>query len=700
MSSPFNANAVTTPGGPARLVLVNGRTFMVAAADGAVRRPADGVVFEDMRLLSRFEVAIGPTAEAAPAETLAAAAPSPFHAVVVSRPAAPDRENEPAEYFVQRQWVGRGVRYDVELHNAGDEPIRRIVSIALDTDFAHLFDMKAGVGGATQARLEWDGDGGSLVDPADADRWVSIACSPTPAAVDRRNKRVTWELECPPDDRSTVSLTCEPWWDGVAAGLAFPLGAAPHTAVPAQRLDRQRRLAPTVVTDDARLAGAVEQSVADLAALQVFDRDHPERVVIAAGAPWFMTVFGRDSLLTAWMVMPFLPELVIGTIDTLAGLQGETDRPETEEQPGKILHELRRHGPDAAFAHRGRYYGTVDATPLFVMVVAEAMRWGHLDLAGLRQRWPNVVAAVGWVRRTIAGDPTGFVRYHRSTPTGLVNQGWKDSWDGISCADGRIPSGPLAVAEVQGYAYAALRDAAWLAEQLDDGALDAATLRREADELAGRFDAAFWSRTAGYYHVGVDDTGAPIDSLTTNPGHAVWAGICDPGKASRYLARAVDGDLFSGWGLRTLAPTCARYNPLSYHNGSVWPHDTALVAAGAHRAGRADLAATLFDAALDVTAHAGGRPPELFAGIDRDEIGVPVPYPSSCSPQAWASASTLLYLRGELGLEPPAPGSPAPGAGAATNPRLSRLTGIRAGGRWFTAHAARGRWVVAEDPTP
>jgi glycogen debranching enzyme len=699
VSNPFNVNAVSAPGGPARLVLVNGRTFMVAAPDGALRRPADGAVFEDLRLLSRFEVAIGPAAESAPPETLAVSAPSPFHAVVVSRPSAPDRDHEPSEFFVQRQWVGRGVRYDVELHNAGDDPIRRTVSIALDTDFAHLFDMKAGIPGATQACLEWDGDGGNLVDPDDANRSVTIACSPTPTDVDRQSKRLAWELECFPDERCVVSLTCEPCWDGVPAGLAFPLGAPPHTALPAQRLDHHRRLAPTVVTDDARLAGAVEQSVVDLAALQVFDHDHPERVVIAAGAPWFMTVFGRDSLLTAWMVMPFLPELVIGTIDTLANLQGEIDRPETEEQPGKILHELRRHGPDAAFAHRGRYYGTVDATPLFVMVVAEAVRWGHLDRHGLRERWPNVLAAVGWIRRMIAGDPTGFVRYHRSTPTGLVNQGWKDSWDGISCADGRIPTGPLAVAEAQGYAYAALRDAAWLADQVGDGALDATTLRREADELAARFDAAFWSSAAGYYHVGIDGGGAPIDSFTTNPGHAVWAGICDPDKAARYLERAVDGELFSGWGLRTLSPSSARYNPLSYHNGSVWPHDTALVAAGAHRIGRADLFATLFDAALDVTSHSGGRPPELFAGIDRGEIGVPVPYPSSCSPQAWSSASALLYLRGELGLEPPAPGSTAPIAGAAPNPRLALLTGIRAGARRFTARVDGEHWVVAEDPT-
>jgi glycogen debranching enzyme len=436
----------------------------------------------------------------------------------------------------------------------------------------------------------------------------------------------------------------------------------------------------------------------------VFDQDHPERVVIAAGAPWFMTVFGRDSLITAWMVMPFLPELVIGTIDTLAGLQGETDRPETEEQPGKILHELRRHGPDAAFAHRGRYYGTVDATPLFVMVVAEAVRWGHLDVVGLRARWPHVSAALGWVRRSIAADPAGFLRYRRSTPTGLVNQGWKDSWDGISCADGRLPSGPLALAEVQGYAYAALRDGAWLARLVGDAALvdgnDPGVLAGEAAALAGRFDRDFWDDSAGSYLLGRDGSGAPIDATTTNPGHAIWTGVADPHKASRYLDRIMDGDLFSGWGLRTLSPSCARFNPLSYHNGSVWPHDTALVAAGAHRIGRADVFEVLFDAALDVAAQCAGRPPELFAGIDRREIGVPVPYPSSCSPQAWASASTLLYVRANLGLGPPEPGATTPRVQAASSPRLALLTGIRACGRRYSARLDGGDGVVAEEPEP
>jgi len=704
VSNPFNVNAAAAPGGLARVVLVNGRTFLVAAADGSIRRPADGAVFEDLRVLSRFVVTCGPQAGATPVETLAVSTPSPFHAVVVSRPIPSDRDHDPSEYYVHRQWVGRGIRHDIEIHNAGDDPIKRSVGVVLDTDFAHLFDMKAGVGGTALANLEWFGTSGRLVDTDDPSREVAIACDPPPAEVDPVSKRLAWEIECAPDERIVVSITCEPWWDGNPAGLAFPIGEAPHTAWPALRLDHQRRLAPTVVSDDARLSGAVGQSIADLAALQVFDQDHPERVVIAAGAPWFMTVFGRDSLITAWMVMPFLPELVIGTIDTLAGLQGEADHPDTEEQPGKILHELRRHGPDAAFAHRGRYYGTVDATPLFIMVVAEATRWGHLDLAGLRERWPHVSAALGWVRRTIAADPAGFLRYRRSTPTGLINQGWKDSWDGISCADGRLPPGPLALAEVQGYAYAALRDGAWLAELVGDAALargiDPDQLAREAAALADRFDRDFWDDSAGTYLLGRDGADAPIDATTTNPGHAVWTGIADPEKASRYLDRIVDGDLFSGWGLRTLSPSCARFNPLSYHNGSVWPHDTALVAAGARRIGRHDLADVLFDAALDVAAHCAGRPPELFAGIHRREIGVPVPYPSSCSPQAWASASTLLYVRGELGLEPPETGAITPEVRSTSSPRLATLTGIRACGRRYAARLEHGEWALSQEPAP
>ena len=676
VTSPFDTAEMSTALAADRLSLVNGRTFVVASADGALRRPSDGAVFEDLRMLSRLTFDVVGAAGTIRRQALGVASMTPFQAAVVSRPDPEITAGEPAEFYVHRQWVGRGVRHDFEIHNPGHGVLRRTVRLHADTDFAHLFDMKAGRSGAASA-MEWNTETGRLFDPGDTARSVTIRALPPPTAVEVASKSVQWDVECRSDESVTVSVTFEPWWDGLAAGLSFPVGTPAAESLPSRSLEEWQRDAPTILSDDPRLAIAVETTVADLASLRIFDPNHSERVVIAAGAPWFMTLFGRDSLLTSWMVMPFLPELAIGTLDSLAELQGTSDRAETEEQPGKILHELRRHGGDAAFAHRGRYYGTVDATALFVMVAAEAFRWGHLDGAALQHRWPAIQAALEWVRRRIETDPGGFLRYQRSTEVGLANQGWKDSWDGISFADGRLPTGAIALAEVQGYAYAALTGAADLARHLDDPDVDPEQLLREADQLAERYENGFWDERSSSYAVALDGDGNRIDSVTTNPGHAIWTGITTSSRANRYLDRILDSDLFSGWGLRTLSPTCQRYDPLSYHNGSVWPHDTAIVAAGAARIGRRDVVDTLVDAALDAAALFSGRPPELFSGIARSLIGVPVSYPSSCSPQAWASASTLLHIRSALDLAPPTGAGP-PSVATTSSLSTSLLTGVRA----------------------
>ena len=500
VSAPFNTVEEEASGALDHVILVNGRTFVVAAPDGSLHRTSDGAVFEDLRMLSTLHVAVAdPAGQPGPIATqrLATSTPSPFHAVFVSRP-DPDRTPNVQELYVHRQWVGRGVRHDIEIHNTGTDPIRRLVTLHIDTDFAHVFVMKAGRNGDATTKLTWDDGVGRLTDVDDENQSVEIRMSPDPTTVNRRGKEFVWEVGCEPRGTTTVSIAFEPCWDGHLAGLAFPIGTPPSRALPTTQLERWREVAPAVTTDDARLSLAVESSVADLASLRIFDRHHVDRVVVAAGAPWFMTLFGRDSLLTSWMALPFLPELAIGTIDALAELQGVEDRATTEEQPGKILHELRRHGGDEAFAHRGRYYGTVDATPLFVMVAGEAARWGHLDRDGVRDRWGSIAAAVRWIRRGLEAGG-GFLRYQRSSDVGLVNQGWKDSWDGISFEDGRLPTGPLALTEVQGYVHAALRAAAELAELgglshadgLSDD-LDPADLRNEADRLAERFEDAFW----------------------------------------------------------------------------------------------------------------------------------------------------------------------------------------------------------------
>jgi glycogen debranching enzyme len=705
VSSPFNAVDDNASGAIDHVILVNGRTFVVAAPDGSLNRTSDGAVFEDLRMLSTLLVTFtGPATQPAPIATqrLATSTPSPFHAVFVSRP-DPERSPDHRELYVHRQWIGRGVRHDIEIHNNSTEPIRRTVAVHIDTDFAHVFVMKAGGTGDATTKLTWDDGVGQLADVDDENQSVEISVMPEPTSVNRRAKELVWEIDCEARDATTISIAFEPCWDGHPAGLAFPIGTPPSRAWPTTRLERWREVAPTVTTDDSRLAIAVESSVADLASLRIFDRLHVDRVVVAAGAPWFMTLFGRDSLLTSWMVLPFLPELAIGTLDTLAELQGVAERPTTEEQPGKILHELRRHGGDEAFAHRGRYYGTVDATPLFVMVAGEAARWGHLDRHGLRRRWDSIAAAVRWIRRgLVAGD--GLLRYQRSSDVGLLNQGWKDSWDGISFADGRLPTGRIALAEVQGYVYAALRAAADLVELAEatelTADLDPLDLRHEADRLAERFEEAFWMESHACYAVALDGGDRPVDSVTTNPGHAVWTGITDPSHAHRYLDRIVDDGLFNGWGLRTLAPTAERYDPLSYHNGSVWPHDTALVAAGAARLGRRDVVAKLVDAALDVAAFDDGRPPELLSGVHRDVVDVPVPYPSSCSPQAWSSASNLLHVRSSLQLEPPTTIGDPPRLDDTSPPIVSSLDGIHVGSRRYvlTRRGTDWRWSAPTDP--
>jgi glycogen debranching enzyme len=693
VTSPFNTDG--TSSGTGQLTLVNGRSFVVARADGSLRGRGDGAVYEDLRILSHFELEIAGPAGTIAQERLGASSPAPFQAVVVSRPDPMRSETAPSEFFVHRQWVGRGVRHDIEVHNTGAEPIRRELTVRFDTDFAHLFDVKAGRGGDAVTTFAWDGDRGWLTDRDDSSRSVEIRASVPGEAVDADAKALRWTLDCPGRAHTTVSLTLEPYWDSAPAGLSFPLGTPPETAASAISHAEWRDAAPELVTDDHRLALAVESSITDLASLRIFDQGHADRVVIAAGAPWFMTLFGRDSLLTAWMMLPFLPELAIGTIDSLADLQGTAVRPSTEEEPGKIIHELRRHGVDEAFSHRGRYFGTVDATPLYVMVVAEAHRWRHLDDAGLAERWPSIRAAIDWVRHRIRSDPSGFVRYRRSTEIGLVNQGWKDSWDGVSFADGRLPTGGIALAEVQGYAYAALRDAAQIAAHVDDSGLDSHELSREAEELAERFNAKFWVEAASSYAIGLDGDDRQIDSVTTNPGHAIWTGVTDRSKANRYLDRIMDDDLFTGWGLRTLSPTSDRYDPLSYHNGSVWPHDTAIVAAGAHLIGRRDVFDAVFDGALDVAQCSAGRPPELFAGIERSVVETPVPYPSSCSPQAWASASILLHVRSALQLAPPIGTADVPSL--ASVPEISSLGGIRVGADRFTAECTRDGCTVTRN---
>jgi glycogen debranching enzyme len=354
------------------------------------------------------------------------------------------------------------------------------------------------------------------------------------------------------------------------------------------------------------------------------------------------------------MLLPLDRQLALGTLQTLADRQGTRVEPTTEEQPGRILHEV-RFGPQATLWLGGRnvYYGSVDATPLFVMLVGELRRWGT-SLVDLAPLVTHVDRALEWITHFGDRDGDGFVEYQRLTPQGLEHQGWKDSFDAVTFADGRPARTPIALAEVQGYVYGAYRARSALARDAGDEAT-ARGWDDAAEALRHRFNEAFWLPDKGYFAVGLDADKQPIDALASNMGHCLWTGIVDEDKAGPVAERLMSPELFTGWGVRTLATSAAAYNPMSYHNGSVWPHDNAIVAAGLARYGFTAEAARIAEAQLEVAERLDGRLPELFCGFDRGEFEEPVPYPAACSPQAWASAAPFLLLRSLLGLEPDAP---------------------------------------------
>jgi glycogen debranching enzyme len=635
------------------VTLIEGGTFCISSPTGDVQRDRPhGLFISDTRVLSCWRLAI----DGQPVENLSTVEEptEPYRAMFIGR-TPPRRWAADSTMLVMRtRYVGDGMREDVVLRNFGHEPAGVTLTMAVDADFADLFAVKEGritAPHGVAVDLAAASMTYTLAAPDDT-RIARIAATGEPSVTPGR---FTFRVVVPGRSQWSTSFEVDTAVPGRQVSASHRTREPIDVSAPARRLQAWRLSNPTVSTPDAAFDATLQTGARDLGSLQIEDPEQPNCPILAAGAPWFMALFGRDSLLTGWMALGLDPHLALCTLRTLARLQGTRVDPLTEEEPGRILHEVRL-GREATLALGGgtAYYGTVDATPLFVMLLGELDRWGGLP----DEDRPSLIAAadraLGWITDYGDVDGDGFVEYQRHTDRGLANQGWKDSFDGVTHADGHAAAPPIALCEVQGYAYAAFQARAALADGDGDTAV-AAQWRSRASRLKAAFNLAFWMPDSEAFALALDGAKRQVDATASNMGHCLWTGIVDDDKAAAVAAHLAGPTMSSGFGIRTLAADMTAFNPMSYHNGSVWPHDTAIAVAGLANYGFTDEAQRISLDLIDASDHFGGRLPELFCGFDRTDFAWPVPYPTSCSPQAWAAAAPRLLLRSLLRFNPDVP---------------------------------------------
>ncbi|MFF5055814.1 glycogen debranching N-terminal domain-containing protein [Micromonospora sp. NPDC000663] len=593
--------------------------------------------------------------------------------------------------IIRERAVGGSFREQLTILNHDEKPVDLEIRMEAASDFADLFQVKDEI-------LNKKGENYSEVEPDRLRlgyrrgnfRRETVISSSTEARYDSRGFAYTVHLE--PNEQWNTAIDVRTHALG-PGGRDLRMGVRAHGA---ERLALQHDLeqwiadAPKVNSEHGRVASTYRRSLIDLAALRFSPLSLGGATLPAAGLPWFMTMFGRDSILTCLQTLPFTPQLSKTTLRILASLQGSRFDDFRDEDPGRILHEM-RYGETAAFEEQPHspYYGSVDATPLFVVLLDEYERWTG-DVALVKELEQESRAALRWIDSYADLIGNGYIWYERrNTETGLENQCWKDSWDSISYADGTLPPFPRATCEVQGYAYDAKVRAARMAREFWGDPQFADQLEREAAELKERFNRDWWVADGEYYALALDPDGHQCDVLSSNIGHLLWSGIAEPERAEKLAEHLVGPRLFTGWGVRTLAEGEARYNPIGYHNGTVWPFDNSFIAWGLRRYGFAEEAACIANGILDAATYFDGRLPEAFGGYPRELTKFPVEYPTACSPQAWSTGTPLLLLRTMLGLEPHE-------GHLAVEPRLpvgmGRIEVLDIPGRWGRVDAfARGR---------
>ena len=646
--------------------------------DGQIRRlGAQGLFSGDLRVLARAELTVNGD-EPEPIGWTMHGADSAEFTGVLRRPEDPTPD--PASW-VRRQRVVRnsGMEEVLLLENASDRDLPVQVRLRFEADLADMEIVKAGRAAASVRPVHSDAGAGAGVQFAGRSVTATLACCDAEVEIIGYEVDVAWVWVIPPRSRKEFR------WSILVADTAAAVYGAD---------DMGGFRAPFLSADDRRLPLLVARSVSDLRSLRMTTPATPDSDFLAAGSPWYLTLFGRDSIWAARMLLPLGTGLAAGTLRTLAHRQGTIENVDSAEEPGKILHEMRRAVAGADSFLPPVYYGTVDATPLWVCLLADAWRWG-MPPAEVEALLPAMERALEWMTAHGDSDGDGFLEYIDRSGRGLTNQGWKDSGDSVRFADGRIAAGPVALAEVQSYAFEAAVAGADLLDAF--GRAGGGKWRDYAAALGGRFRERFWAADdlGAYPVLALDGRKTPVDAPASNMGHLLHSGILTAAEAALVADRLVHPSMSSGFGLRTMSSTAGGYSPLSYHCGSVWPHDTAIAVHGLLRAGFPAHAVTLANGLLAASAAFDGRLPELFGGFSADEMPVPVPYPASCRPQAWSAASAIVLLQTYLGLTADVPRgcatiSPPVGPGAISVAGLqiagSELAiGVDAGGEVISA---------------
>ncbi len=580
------------------------------------------------------------------------------------------------------------------LTNYGRAPVELPVAYSIATDFADIFEAR-GVRRERRGALHAprvDGAGLRLVySGLDGVSRQTLVSSSRMVALDAYGLSFNVRLAPGASESLDVTVAC-----AIGDDLGQPASFADMFARRRDSLAEGRGERARILTSNPQLNAWIDRSRSDIEMLTIETGHGPYP---AAGAPWYVTTFGRDGIICALQMLTVDSRLAAGVLRFLAAHQATETDPATGATPGKIVHEMRAGEMAALGEHRfGRYYGTVDATPLFLMLAGAYYR-RTADLELIRSIWPNIQAALGWLDEHGDLDSDGFIEYMPDSAGGLTHQGWKDSHDSVMHADSSDAAAPIALSEVQGYVYAGKLAAAELSEALGEPD-QAATLREQAAQLKSAFNRAFWDEQLNSFVLALDGDHEPCRVVTSNAGHCLYAGIAEDAHATRQAATFDTPEMSSGWGLRTLSAAASRYNPLSYHNGSVWPHDNALIAAGLARYGLKDATAAIFDDTFAAATRTDGmRLPELYCGFQREPGHNPVRYPISCTPQAWAAGSVFMLLNALLGLEIDA----AAGSVNLIRPRLPSgvdwltIDGLRVGSETANITVrADGKRIVAE----